>query len=217
MRRTRIARVLIATRENEANVRAFGLGVVQAKLMAFAISGGLAGFAGAIFALQQRGLSRESFTAQAGLDVFVMAVFGGISAVSGALIGSGWFQVTRYFSAWPIFLLITGPFATLAVLFAAPGGLISLVMRVRDGILKIIAQRRQIIVPSLFADMDPDDLEARLWPLAEPLSSSGLAALPNAPRMSLESGLYGEDPSGITLAVLETASASANGSTKVTS
>ena len=193
MRRTRIARILIASRENEANARSFAVGVVRAKLMAFAISGGLAGFAGVLFAHQQRGLSAESFTAQAGIDVFIQAVFGGISAVSGALLGSSYFNLTRYFSSWPPFLLIAGPLATLTLLFVAPGGLISLVIRVRDGILKIIAQRRQIIVPSLFADIDPEALEARLWPLSDPLPSAGLAALPNAPKFTVASELYGED------------------------
>ena len=48
----------------------------------------------------------------------------------------------------------------------------------RDGILKIVAQRRQMIVPSLFADVDPATLEKRLIPLAEPIPGAGLHAPP---------------------------------------
>jgi hypothetical protein len=79
------------------------------------------------------------------------------------------------------------------LLFIAPGGLISVLVRVRDSVLRIIAQRRQIIVPSLFADLDPEALERRLIPLGEPLSGSGLAALGAGANYRLDSDLYGED------------------------
>ena len=46
------------------------------------------------------------------------------------------------------------------------------------------------MVPSLFADYDPDALEARLIPLAEPITGAGLTALPGDERYALESGLY---------------------------
>jgi hypothetical protein len=81
----------------------------------------------------------------------------------------------------------------LLLLFVAPGGLISLFVRLRDSVLRIIAQRRQIIVPSLFADLDPEALERRLIPLGEPLSGSGLAALGAGANYRLDSELYGEE------------------------
>ena len=57
LRRSRFGRLLIAMRENEANVQSFGVSAVRLKLTAFAVSGALAGFAGAVFVHQQRGLS----------------------------------------------------------------------------------------------------------------------------------------------------------------
>ena len=60
----------------------------------------------------------------------------------------------------------------------------------RDAVLRIVAQRRQMVVHSLFADYDPDALARRLIPLAEPSSGSGLGALPPDARFSLASGLY---------------------------
>ena len=46
--------------------------------------------------------------------------------------------------------------------------------------LRIVAQRRQIVVPSLFADYDAEALERKLVPLAEPSMTDGLAVLPPA-------------------------------------
>jgi branched-chain amino acid transport system permease protein len=190
LRRSRTGRILIALRENEANVQAFGVPVVRTKLLAFAIAGGLAGFAGAGFVHQQQGLSIESFAAQKSVEAFVIAVFGGVSSMAGALLGTAWFSFIKYFGVtgiWAIFATGGGP---LALVFLAPGGLISLVNGLRDSFLRIVAQRRQIIVPSLFADYDPDALEHRLIPLAEPDSSAGLAALDADLRFELPSELY---------------------------
>jgi hypothetical protein len=61
---------------------------------------------------------------------------------------------------------------------------------VRDSVLRIVAQRRQIVVPSLFADYDPEMLERRLVPLGEPMTGTGLAALPVTQRFALVSELY---------------------------
>jgi branched-chain amino acid transport system permease protein len=190
LRRSRTGRILIALRENEANVQSFGVAVVRTKLLAFAISGALAGFAGAVFVHQQQGLSVESFAAQKSVEAFVIAVFGGVGSVAGALLGTSWFSFIRYFGVsglWSIFATGLGP---LILVFVAPGGLISLANAARDSFLRVVAQRRQLVVPSLFADYDPDALEKRLIPLAEPDASSGLAALPDDVTFELPSELY---------------------------
>ena len=190
VRKSRFGRVLIALRESEANVQSFGITAARTRLAAFAFSGALAGFAGAIFAHQQRGVGPDSFTALASVDIFVLAVLGGIGSVNGALLGSLYMNVTRYFVTTPLFAGLIGSGGTLLLLYAAPGGLVSVVSSVRDAVLRIVAQRRQMVVPSLFADYDPDALARRLIPLAEPATGSGLSALPAGTRFSLASGLY---------------------------
>jgi hypothetical protein len=190
LRKSRFGRVLIALRESEQNVAAFGITALRMRLAAFAFSGALAGFAGALFAHQQRGLNAESFGATASIDIFVLAVLGGIGSVNGALLGSFYMNVTKYFITSPLFAGIVGSGGTLLLLYVAPGGLISLVAKFRDACLRIIAQRRQMVVPSLFADYDPEALERKLIPLAEASSGSGLGALPPDVRFSLASGLY---------------------------
>lgn len=190
LRRSRTGRILIALRENEANVQSFGVAVVRTKLLAFAIAGALAGFAGAVFVHQQQGLSIESFSAQRSIEAFVIAVFGGVGSVAGALLGTAWFSFIRYFGVdglWAVFATGLGP---LLLVFSAPGGLISLANAARDSFLRVVAQRRQIVVPSLFADYDPDALDKRLIPLGEPEGTAGLAALPPDQRFELSSDLY---------------------------
>ena len=187
MRKTRIGRILIGVRDNEPNLRAFGIGPVKAKLMAFAIAGSLAGFAGAIFSHQQRGISAESFTAEASITTFIAGVFGGIGSVGGALLGAFYFQFLDYLVSSPIIQGLLGPVGALILLYAAPGGVISLVTAMRDSVLSIVAQRRQLTVPGMREDLD---VSSGIWPLAEPLPRSGLAALPPGSKFSVASDLY---------------------------
>jgi hypothetical protein len=57
-------------------------------------------------------------------------------------------------------------------------------------VLRVIAQRRQIVVPSLFADYDADAEERQLISLGDGDPSSGLGALPADQRFALRSELY---------------------------
>ncbi len=196
LRRSRFGRLLIAMRENEANVQSFGVSAVRLKLTAFAVSGALAGFAGAVFVHQQRGLSRESFVSQRSLDVFVFTVLGGVGSAAGALLGALWDNLLRYFLPSNDFFRaalssLQNGGSTLIVLYVMPAGLIAGFIGIRDAWLRIIAQRRQIVVPSLFADYDPTALERRLIPLADPDANSGLAALGPGARFRLGSELHG--------------------------
>ncbi len=203
LRRSRFGRLLIAMRENEANVQSFGVSAVRLKLTAFAVSGALAGFSGAVFVHQQQGASQESFAPQESLDVFVFTVFGGVGSVGGALLGSLYKNLFEFFVFSNDFLAtVAGALesggGTLLVLWVAPAGLIGLAMAVRDGWLRIIAQRRQIVVPSLFADYDPEALERKLIPLADPDANSGLAALGPGAKFRLGSELHGgAAPAGV--------------------
>lgn len=190
LRRSRTGRILIALRENEENVQSFGVPILRTKLIAFAISGALSGMAGAVFVHQQQGINVQSFTSQKSIDAFVTAVFGGVGSVSGALLGAAYFALVRYLFTSALFLAVVVSGGALYLLVAFPGGLISLVNAGRDSVLRVIAQRRQIVVPSLFADYDAEALERRLIPLAEPDAGSGLSALPPDERYVLRSRLY---------------------------
>lgn len=193
LRRSRVGRVLIALRDNEANVQAFGISALRAKLLAFALSGGLAGFAGAMYAHQQRGVSAAAFGASESVLLFLAAVVGGVSSPAGALLGATYYSIVDNFLSGSNQVILNAFFnagGPLLIVFVAPGGFISLVNAVRDSVLRVIAQRRHIVVPSLFADYDPEIVARRLIPLTPPETSMGLAALPIDDRYVLESELY---------------------------
>lgn len=192
LRRTRPGRILIALRENESNIQSFGINAVTTRLTGFAISGVLCGFAGVLLAFHQRGVDADTFPAFQSLNIFIFAVIGGIGSVSGALLAVGYLVLNQIFGASPLAALVIGPAGLLLILYAAPGGLSSIFFGLRDSVYRIIAQRRRMIVPSLFADMDPEAMNQRLAPLAEPLTNAGLAALPFDQRYRTKSELYGD-------------------------
>jgi branched-chain amino acid transport system permease protein len=190
LRRTRPGRVLIALRENESDLQSFGVNVVRTKLAAFALAGFLAGLAGVLYAAHQRAVTQTSFQAQESIDLFVFAVIGGISSVSGAALGAGFRALKQFFPGDPITaFFVNANFGLLVILYVAPGGLAGIVFSIRDQILRIVALRRGMVVPSLFADYDPDALERKLIPLGETLEGAGLGAL-DGRRYRMTSELY---------------------------
>jgi ABC-type branched-subunit amino acid transport system permease subunit len=193
LRRSRFGRLLIASRENEANVQSFGVSLVRLKVLAFVVSGAIAGFAGSIYAFQQRSVNGLGYGIDRSFAVFIDTVLGGVSSAAGAFLGSGFGNLTTYFLRSNLTFQLFVSIAPVAILYIEPGGLVTILNGIRDSWLRIIAQRRQIVVPSLFADYDADALTRRLIPLAEPLSGAGLAALPPTQRFRLRSLVHRAD------------------------
>lgn len=192
LRGFRTGRVLIAVRESDTDLESFGVRAVRAKLMAFAVSGFLCGLAGVMLAHHQRAVTASSFPAQLSLDVFLYAVVGGISSLSGVVLGTIYFSIQGFISN-PTIEFLVGPLGVLTILYMLPGGLASFVYGVRDSAYRIIAQRRQLVVPSLIADYDPSTAGKMLIPIAEEIPRSGLAAVADAGRYRQDSDLYGLD------------------------
>jgi len=159
LRQSRTGRVLLALRDNEQGVGAFGVSVIRAKLMAFGIAGFLAGCAGALHVVHQQAFVPASDVSGTGssIRVFIAAIVGGIGSPLGAMIGSVFLFGTTWWlrGDWSIFA--TG-FGILTVLLIAPGGISSFIYRFRDWSLKQFAIKKGIHVPSLVADdLLPDD------------------------------------------------------------
>lgn len=79
-----IGRAWRAIREDRLAAHASGLPVRRYILMAFAVSGALAGLAGGLFAYVQTVVSPESFTVESSILILTMAVLGGLGNVTGA-------------------------------------------------------------------------------------------------------------------------------------
>ena len=158
LRRSRTGRVLIGVRENEPAAQAFGVSAVGAKLTAFAISGFIAAFAGGVFVQHQQVLGIEPYSVQRSLQVFILTVVGGIGSVPGAILGAVFVEGVGYFrSLFPesvrnLLGFITGPIGVIFVLMVLPGGLAQGLYMLRDNLLRKVADRRGLLVPSLVAD-----------------------------------------------------------------
>ena len=180
LRRSRTGRVLIAIRENERAAQAYGVSAVGAKLTAFAVSGFIAAFAGAIFIHHQQALGIEPYGVERSFQVFIMTVVGGIGSVPGAIIGAVFIEGVQYFrNIFPeairnLLGLMAGPIGVIIILMMLPGGIAQAMYNVRDTLLRKVADRRGLIVPSLVADRRADEaLEVRAFEIAEAEATNG--------------------------------------------
>jgi branched-chain amino acid transport system permease protein len=90
-------RVLLAMRENEQRAIALGYRVDRYKLAVFTIAGGLAGFAGGLYALGNRLAGLEMVDWHTSGAVVMMTVLGGIGTIVGPIVGAGLFESLDYF------------------------------------------------------------------------------------------------------------------------
>jgi hypothetical protein len=85
------------------------------------------------------------------LQVFSMVVIGGLGSIPGVLLGATYVWGTQYFLPGQWQFLATGA-GLLLILMVLPGGLGAVLYDIRDWLLRQVAQRRKILVPSLVAD-----------------------------------------------------------------
>jgi len=182
IQRSRTYRDLVATRENERNAQAFRLSPTRAKLLAFGLSGFIASFAGGVLALHQQALGKDIFAPLQSIRVLTMVVVGGLGSVPGAILGAIFIKSTEWFSDWVptrfrfLFQFAGSGIGLIVVLWLLPGGLGSILYRVRDFWLRAVARRRNLVVPSLIADSgdDPELLTGKAKPaVAVALNGAG--------------------------------------------
>lgn len=146
IRRTGIGRSIIATRDNENTATAYTVAPARAKLLAFAVSGGLAALAGSLIPLTARNAQFKIdpllFDFDESLRVVAVAVVGGIASITGAVLG------TLVIVALPIIFdgtkqveLFASGVGMLIVLLYFPSGLISIIHSARDNLLAALARR----------------------------------------------------------------------------
>lgn len=172
MKRSRIGRVLIATRENERAVQAYGINVTRAKLVAFAVSGFLAALAGVLILHHDNYLYAGLADPQSSINVFIMVIIGGLGSMTGVFAGAIYLEgLTWVEGALPralqnIFQIMGSGVGLVVILMFLPGGVGSLLFNGRDRLLRAFAVRRGITVPSLIADSAARDAVPPAIPLA---------------------------------------------------
>ena len=161
VRGTRAGRVIIATRDNERAADSASVPTTKIKLSAFLVAGTIAGIAGGLHVTILHGLNQGTYNPDMSLDVFSTAVIGGLGSITGAIGGVLFFQWLSTITALgDIRPLISGA-GLLVVLLVFPGGLAQLASNVRDRYLRRVAERHDILVPSLVADKRVDGEQAK--------------------------------------------------------
>jgi branched-chain amino acid transport system permease protein len=85
---SRFGRMLRATREDAAAARASGISIYRQRLLAFALSGALAGLAGGLYVHLMGLLTPELFYLDLTFVTLAMLVFGGVGSLWGAVVGA---------------------------------------------------------------------------------------------------------------------------------
>jgi len=157
LRRSRTGRVLVALRDNETNVAAFGVSPTRAKLTAFAVSGAVAAVAGVVLVLAQSAFRPTTYGAEESISVFVATVIGGPATLLGGAVGALFQRGSQWLLPSPWSFFATGA-GVLVVLLALPQGLGGVLWGLRDRFLRWAARRHG--VTSLALDRtsasDPD-------------------------------------------------------------
>jgi branched-chain amino acid transport system permease protein len=123
--RSPFGHVLRGIHENEARMQALGYPVDRYKLLAFAISGVVAGVAGSLYSQLVGSITPDAFFWTTSGEVLLMVIIGGVGTLGGAALGAAAFillqsLVSSYTERW---MLILGLTFILFVLFA-PGGIV---------------------------------------------------------------------------------------------
>jgi ABC-type branched-subunit amino acid transport system ATPase component/ABC-type branched-subunit amino acid transport system permease subunit len=124
LRRTGIGRSVIAVRDNPTSAAGMTISTTRMKLLAFAISGGMAALAGCLLVtLLPSNTPAVTFAPEESVKVVAIVVIGGLGALVGPVLGAVW--VVGVPAIWPdeplVPFLVSG-IGILAILLFAPGG-----------------------------------------------------------------------------------------------
>ena len=86
--RSPTGRAMVAIRDSEISAQSMGIAIAQYKTLAFAISAGLTGVAGALYAHALRFISPDQFGALQSIELLLLVVVGGLGSVHGAFLGA---------------------------------------------------------------------------------------------------------------------------------
>lgn len=159
--RSGTGRLLLAVRDNENQSAAFTVSTVRTKLTAFALSGFLAAFAGAIYGHGIQNFQVSNFPVSDSLRVVSMTIIGGLGSIPGTILGSFLvIGIDRLVDVAYVRLLTTS-IGLLLLLLYLPGGLGQLIYAARDRLFMQIARRRGIDLSEgeQRVDVEPGEVE----------------------------------------------------------
>lgn len=162
-----LARLLLAVRDNEVAAAAAGVRVVRAKVLAFVLSGFMAGCAGVTFALIEQRLKADLFNTDQSILVVSMVVIGGLGSLEGALLGAVYLiGVPAAFGHGTTVQFLTSGVGLLLFILYLPGGL--------DGILARGAESLAAAIRNRMGPAPPPPPPAGPTPETEASAAAGL-------------------------------------------
>jgi ABC-type branched-subunit amino acid transport system permease subunit len=128
-----VARRLMAVRDNETGAGAMGIPLARTKLLAFALSGFMAGYAGVCLAFATERFSTDTFDPTFSILVVSMVVIGGLGSIDGAVLGAIYLVgIPAIFGTTSTVQFLTSGLGLLAFILYLPGGLAGLLHRFGD-------------------------------------------------------------------------------------
>ena len=150
-----LARAFIAVRENEVGAAAMGVRVMRTKLLAFALSGFLAGVAGVCFALVTQRFKADAFGASQSILVVSMVIIGGLGSIKGSVLGAAYLiGLPAAFGSGPAVQFATSGIGLLVFILYLPGGLAGVVTALGDAVAAFLATPTEDALPAA-----PDNVE----------------------------------------------------------
>ena len=140
MLHSRVGRVLLAIRQNEALIEACGVQAWRYKLLAFVVSASLAGLAGALYAHFIGFLNPDAFGVDHSLNAILAVILGGSGTLAGPVIGA--FAVVflpEYLRVAETYRLVIYGLVLVAATIFMPRGLVPLL---RQGLEALWSRRK---------------------------------------------------------------------------
>ncbi|NHC36196.1 urea ABC transporter permease subunit UrtC [Scytonema millei] len=139
----RFGRLLVAIRDDESRVRFSGYDPTEFKVLVFAISGAIAGIAGAMYTLQSGSVSPRAMDVAFSIEMVIWVAIGGRGSLVGAVVGALLVNYARSFFSEQfaeIWLFFQGALF-LIVVTVLPDGIVGWL---RSSNLLRLGQRRQL-------------------------------------------------------------------------
>ncbi len=145
LRRTGIGRSTIAVSDNPASAAAMTISTTRMKLLAFAVSGGMAALAGCLLVtLLPSNTPAATFAPEESVRVVAIVVIGGLGALVGPVLGALWvIGVPAIWPDEPIVPFLVSGVGILAILLFFPGGFAGLLRAVEDRVLRLRREGRR--------------------------------------------------------------------------
>ena len=144
LRRSSFGRSLVAVRDNEAAARVLQIAPRRLLLQAYGFAGFVAGVGGVILAMSNTFVTRSIFTPSDSINVVSLAVIGGLSELTGPLIGAAYLIGAREFFDLELSALAGLNAAWLILILEQPRGVHGLLATTRRNLIDQIARLRGI-------------------------------------------------------------------------